>query len=293
MLYLLITYHCRMILQEVHNTVIQNLLALYDNREASNIADILTEHITGNNRTDRIVYKNTIITPQQYLEYKQAIERLLKHEPVQYITSKAWFYNYPFYVNNSVLIPRPETEELVDYILKENTIKNPRIIDIGTGSGCIAISLKKNLSADVTAIDVSKDALQVAEKNAIDLAAEIQFIQIDFLDTNQWNKLGMYDIIVSNPPYIKYEEKDSMRNNVLQHEPHLALFVENDDPLIFYKLIAQFGKIHLNNKGSIWLEINETLGIETKGLMENYSYQVTIIKDLQGKDRMIKATLSY
>lgn len=282
-----------MILQEVHNTVIQNLLALYDNREASNIADILTEHITGNNRTDRIVYKNTIITPQQYLEYKQAIERLLKHEPVQYITSKAWFYNYPFYVNNSVLIPRPETEELVDYILKENTIKNPRIIDIGTGSGCIAISLKKNLSADVTAIDVSKDALQVAEKNAIDLAAEIQFIQIDFLDTNQWNKLGMYDIIVSNPPYIKYEEKDSMRNNVLQHEPHLALFVENDDPLIFYKLIAQFGKIHLNNKGSIWLEINETLGIETKGLMENYSYQVTIIKDLQGKDRMIKATLSY
>lgn len=282
-----------MILQEVHNTVIQNLLALYDNREASNIADILTEHITGNNRTDRIVYKNTIITPQQYIEYKQAIERLLKHEPVQYLTSKAWFYKYPFYVNNSVLIPRPETEELVDYILKENTIKNPSIIDIGTGSGCIAISLKKNLSADVTAIDVSKEALQVAEKNAIDLAAEIQFKQIDFLDTNQWNKLGMYDIIVSNPPYIKYEENDSMRNNVLQHEPHLALFVENNDPLIFYRVIAQFGKIHLNNKGSIWLEINETLGIETKKLMENYSYQATIIIDLQGKDRMIKATLSY
>ncbi len=282
-----------MILQEVHQTVIENLLSLYGNREAGNIADILTEHITGYNKTERIIHKNTLLTATQKLAFEDATKRLLSNEPIQYITTTAWFYKQPFFVNNNVLIPRPETEELVDYIIKENIDTTPAIIDIGTGSGCIAISLKKNLNSAVTAIDISKEALLVANKNAADFATEINFKQLNFLDINQWNELGMFDIIVSNPPYIKQDESEAMRNNVLQHEPHLALFVKNEDPLLFYRLIAQFGKTHLNNSGTIWMEINEALGNETKLLMEQYSYHAIIIKDLQGKDRMIKATLNY
>ncbi len=293
MLYWLISYYCTMILKEVQQSVIQNLLSLYNDREASNIADILTEHITGYNRTDRIINNNIVITAQQALDYEEATERLLNNEPIQYIIAKAWFYKYPFYVNKNVLIPRPETEELVANIIKENTDPTPSIIDIGTGSGCIAISLQKNINSVVTAIDISKEALLIAKQNAEELKAVIHFKQLNFLDTNQWNELGMFDIIVSNPPYIRYDESDEMRNNVLQHEPHLALFVENNDPLIFYRLIAQFGKSHLNSNGTIWLEINEALGNETKELMEQYSYHASIIKDLQGKERIIKATLNY
>ena len=278
-------------LKEAHNLVITNLLVLYENREASNIADMLTEHITGLNRTDRMIHKNTALTALQTAEYCKATDRLLKHEPIQYIIAKAWFYKYPFYVNNHVLIPRPETEELVANIINENATTQPSILDIGTGSGCIAISLKKNLEATVTAIDVIKETLLVAEKNATDLNTVIHFKQLNFLDTSQWNSLGMFDIIVSNPPYIKFEEQDEMRNNVLQHEPHLALFVENDDPLIFYRMIAEFGKTHSHKNGSIWMEINEALGNQTKELMEQYGYQAAIIKDIQGKDRMIKAIL--
>jgi len=280
-----------MILQEAHQLLLQNLFSIYDDREARNIADIITEYITGFAGSDRMLNKNNLLSNIQESTYNDSIKRLLQHEPVQYITGIAWFYKYPFYVNNYVLIPRPETEELVAHIVKENIGKNISIIDIGTGSGCIAISLKKNLNSSVCAMDVSIDALTVAKRNATELDANIHFIQQDFLQEGLWNTLEKYDVIVSNPPYIKYIEKEEMNNNVLQYEPHLALFVEDEDPLLFYRKTALFGKIHLNNEGSIWMEINETLGKETKELFEGFGYSTVLYKDLQGKDRMIKAVL--
>ena len=280
-----------MILQEAHQLLLQNLLSIYDDREARNIADIITEYITGFKGTDRMLNKNTLLNNVQESKYKDCINRLIQHEPVQYITGIAWFYKYPFIVNNHVLIPRPETEELVEHIINENIGKEISIIDIGTGSGCIAISLKKNLSALVSAMDISIDALTIAKRNATDLAASINFIQQDFLNEGLWNMLEKYDVIVSNPPYIKYVEKEEMNNNVLQHEPHLALFVEHEDPLLFYRKTALFGKTHLNTDGSIWMEINESLGKETKEMFEQSGYHTLLYKDLQGKDRMIKATM--
>jgi len=281
-----------MILQEAHQLLLQNLFSIYDDREARNIADIITEYITGFAGSARMLNKNNMLSNIQESTYNDSIKRLLQHEPVQYITGIAWFYKYPFYVNKDVLIPRPETEELVEHIVKENIGKNISIIDIGTGSGCIAISLKKNVSGGlVSAIDVSIDALTVAKRNATELDANIHFIQQDFLQEGLWNTLDMYDVIVSNPPYIKYIEKEEMNNNVLQYEPHLALFVENEDALLFYRKTALFGKTHLNTNGSIWMEINETLGKETKELFEGFGYSTVLYKDLQGKDRMIKAVL--
>ena len=278
-----------MILQEAHQLLLQNLLLIYDDREARNIADIITEYITGFKGTDRMLNKNTLLNIIQENTYTDSIKRLLQHEPVQYITGIAWFFKYPFYVNKDVLIPRPETEELVVHIINENIGKEISIIDIGTGSGCIAISLKKNLAAFVSAMDISNDALTVAKRNALELSTEINFIPQDFLNEELWNMLDKYDVIVSNPPYIKYVEKEEMNNNVLQHEPHLALFVENEEPLLFYRKTALFGKTHLNTDGSIWMEINESLGKETKELFDSFGYHTILYKDLQGKDRMIKA----
>ncbi len=285
-----LSYYCSMILQEAHQLLIQNILSIYDDREARNIADIITENITGFTGTDRILNKNLLLNNIQENKYNDSLNRLLQHEPVQYITGKAWFYKYPFYVNNYVLIPRPETEELVENIIRKKAEKITSIIDIGTGSGCIAISLKKNLNAIVSAIDVSADALTVAKRNALALGADIGFIQQDFLNEGLWNTLDKYDIIVSNPPYIKHLEREEMNNNVLQYEPHLALFVENEDPLLFYRKTALFGKTHLKADGSIWMEINETLGKETKEMFEDLDYHTILYKDLQGKDRIIKAT---
>jgi len=278
-------------LQEAHKLIIQNLLTIYDNREATNIADMVTDYITGYSKSDRILHKKDLLNKTQEYQYKDITGRLLLQEPIQYITGKAWFYKYPFYVNQYVLIPRPETEELVQLIIRENFHRKTSILDIGTGSGCIAISLKKNLTASVLAIDISKEALIVANENAIALKAEIEFKEINFLDKTQWKSLDKYDLIVSNPPYIMLKEKLEMNNNVLAYEPHSALFVEDNDPLIFYRMIAIAGKDHLNNNGCIWVEINEAFGLETVQLFESYGYQTTIYNDLQNKNRMIKATL--
>jgi len=278
-------------LQEAHKLIIQNLLTIYNNREAGNIADMVTDYITGYSKSDRILHKTDLLNKTQEYKYKDITSRLLLQEPIQYITGKAWFYKYPFYVNQYVLIPRPETEELVQHIVRENFHRKTSILDIGTGSGCIAISLKKNLTASVHAIDISKEALIVANENAIELKAEIEFKEINFLDKTQWKSLDKYDLIVSNPPYIMLKEKLEMNNNVLAYEPHSALFVEDNDPLIFYRMIAIAGKDHLNNNGCIWVEINEAFGLETVQLFESYGYQTTIYNDLQNKNRMIKATL--
>jgi len=192
-------------------------------------------------------------------------------------------------VDENVLIPRPETEELVDWISKENS--EGVMLDIGTGSGCIPVSLKKKLPvADIHACDVSGSALIVAQKNANENKTPIQFHQLDFLDPEQRKSLPSFDIIVSNPPYIPQKDKPEMHKNVLNHEPHIALFVEDDDPLIFYKAIASFATDHLKKDGAIYMEIHERLGRDVLRLFNESGFTKTILrKDLQEKDRMVKA----
>ena len=276
-------------IQEAYLLVKRRLVILYDTREAENIADMLIEFCTEITRTERIITKNKLLSIDHEQLLIKSIDRLINHEPIQYIIEKAWFYRHEFKVNKNVLIPRPETEELIQHIIKNNSSENPSIIDIGTGSGCIAISLKKNITCQVAAIDISEQALSIADYNANKLEADITFKSINFLDESKWNSLGYYDIIVSNPPYIKNKEQSEMHKNVLEYEPHLALFVEDDDPLLFYRKIAMFGKSNLNPNGYIYVEINESLGEETTNLFQEYQYNTAIYKDLQGKERIIVA----
>ncbi len=270
----------------------QSLKPIYGESEASQITDWVMERLTGLSKSERLIKKETGIDDSQFSILHS---RLMAHTPVQYVLSEAWFCGMKFYVDENVLIPRPETEELVDWIAK--TIVHDSgfidLLDIGTGSGCIPIAIKKKIhTARITAIDVSAKALEAAQKNADALQASVNFIQLDFLDENNWQWLGQFDIIASNPPYITIAEKDQMRKNVLDHEPHLALFAEKD-ALIFYKKIASFGKTHLKENGSIFVEINETLGRETIAVFEQAGYkEIELKQDQQGKDRMIKASKS-
>lgn len=219
------------------------------------------------------------------------ISRIKHGEPIQYITGIAPFYGHFFNVNKDVLIPRPETEELVyavEKFLKQKKWILPRIIDIGTGSGCIPITLKSLFpKADISGIDVSKKALRVALSNNSKMDTEVNFRLVNFLDEHNWNDLGDYDVIISNPPYIPTREKELMAANVLNYEPHLALFVENEDPLIFYKKILRFAE-RQSKVGAIFLECNEFNANEVAILFSPF-YTTEIVKDLQGKERIVKA----
>ena len=228
--------------------------------------------------------------------FLNAIEKLKQEIPIQYIIGSTEFYGLPFYVDKNVLIPRPETEELVSLILQNTKAKNQKpktkILDIGTGSGCIAISLAKNLStAEVWALDVSKKALLVAKKNA-----ELNKVNIHFLNDDILNISVLpinFDIIVSNPPYVRELEKKEIKNNVLQNEPHLALFVKDENPLLFYDRIADLAKKYLTQNGQLFFEINQYPVRETFALLENKGYQnIELKKDIFEKDRMIKAVMN-
>ncbi len=282
-------------MKEAYRKTVSGLASLYDERETGNIANMLMEKITGFNRIDRLMHESDMLSVLQIEQWENNMQQLLIHIPIQYVLKEAWFAGMPFYVDENVLIPRQETEELVEWIYEELKIENEELkiknlLDVGTGSGCISIVLKKKIATlDVVAIDVSESALNVAKKNASSLQAEIAFEQIDFLDEQSWDKLGVFDVIVSNPPYIRMSEAGTMSSNVLEHEPHLALFVADEDALLFYRKIAEFGKMHLNNKGKIFLEINETFGNQVASLFQNNGYKTELRKDMQGKDRMLKA----
>jgi release factor glutamine methyltransferase len=265
------------------------MLSLYEERESNNIALLIIEWLSGKSRMEQILDKAHSISPKQIDSLNEAVNRLSKGEPVQYIIGEAWFMGYPFQVNSNTLIPRPETEELVEWILKDVSQAGLTVLEIGTGSGCIPIALKKkNPHLQISSIDISAGALAVAEKNATELNAEIKFFEFDFLKEETWNALLSYDIIVSNPPYIKASEAVTMHQNVLLHEPHNALFVPDNNALLFYQKINTFSKAHLNIGGSIYVEINESLGKEVVDLFSESGYQVELKKDLQGKDRMAK-----
>lgn len=224
----------------------------------------------------------------------EALDALKQQKPIQYITGETEFYSLPFKVNAHTLIPRPETEELVEWVIKEFKTQNSefRILDIGTGTGCIAISLAKNLpNAKVYALDVSKEAIDVAKQNANLNTIEIVFIEADILNM-QFEFDFKFDIIVSNPPYIREQEKQLMKPNVLENEPHLALFVYDDNPLLFYETITQFAINNLNENGQLFFEINEYLGNDMiQLLVKNNFKNIELKQDIFRKDRMIKASL--
>lgn len=265
---------------------------IYEQNEAEIISNWLVEHIKNIERSQRMAHPQMLFSGDDMARMDVYLQRLLTHEPVQYVLNEAWFFGMKFFVNKDVLIPRPETEELVDWIIKDQPLRTNdlQILDIGTGSGCIPVSLKKHLpAAAVTACDLSKAALAVAQKNADQLQVSIRFAALDFLDKEKRDELSGFDIIVSNPPYIPEKDKGDMHANVLNHEPHLALFVPDNDALLFYKAIADFGLHHLNKNGCIYLEIHEGLGEATRHLFQSKGYITELRKDMQQKDRMIKA----
>jgi release factor glutamine methyltransferase len=281
-----------MTINTAYHQLLYQLFALYDDREAANIADWVIEYITGQRRIERILYKDLPLNKIQEQQLETFTQQLLQNKPVQYVLQEAWFAGLKFFVKEGVLIPRPETDELVELVVNKSQITNHKshILDIGTGSGCIPIALKKRLStSNILSIDISEAALAIAQKNATDLQADITLQQLDFLDETSWYQLGKFDIIVSNPPYIKQSESVVMNKRVTDYEPSLALFVTDNNALIFYHKIAAFGKEHLNRYGQIFVEINEALGYETVTMFQQNGYQTLLKQDLQGKDRMIQA----
>jgi release factor glutamine methyltransferase len=279
-----------MTLQQAYQLLLTQLFDIYATSEAEYIANLAVEHITGYDKTNRILNKTILLNKEQEEQLQTFAKQLYKATPIQYLLGYTWFYKHTFLVNNHVLIPRPETEELVALIIKENKGKAIHILDIGTGSGCIAISLQHALHhATVTAIDVSEQALLVAEQNARKMGVSINFKQINFLEQHEWPSLDKYDVIVSNPPYIKQSEAADLHKNVVEHEPDIALFVPDNDALIFYRYIADFAKKHLKNEGLVYVEINQNLAKETLAVFsENYK-EVMILQDISGNNRFVKA----
>ncbi|MEP6465247.1 MAG: peptide chain release factor N(5)-glutamine methyltransferase [Parafilimonas sp.] len=279
---------------EANKTLIAKLLAIYTNREATNIAAMVIEKITGFTKTQRLINKENVLTTEQEDQLKVFTEQLLVFRPVQYVLNEAWFAGMNFYVDENVLIPRPETEELVELIIAQSINKKYSILDIGTGSGCIAVALKKKIPLiNVYALDISNKCLEIARQNANKNNVFINFLQADILNLNAEINARVFDVIVSNPPYIKQSESIEMFANVLKYEPHIALFVNDDDPLIFYKAIADFGLKNLKaDSGKLFFEINEAMSHQVAGLLAEKGYSaITITKDLQAKDRIVSAVL--
>jgi len=271
----------------------QKLKTIYEDREAANISDWVFEKVTGLKRWERRENQSQQLEENQSSLIEIYLEELLQHKPVQYVLNEAWFYKMKFFVDENVLIPRSETEELVEWVISDfknqNSSKPTNIIDIGSGSGCISIALKNELTEiNVTAIDISKKALAVAELNAQRLKAQVHFFEINFLKESEWRSLPIYDSIISNPTYIPIIEKEVLSKNVTEFEPKVALFVENNDPVIFYKKIATFAKDHLKKEGKIYVETHEEYAKEVKDVFENAGYLAEIKKDIYGKERMVR-----
>jgi len=262
----------------------KELSAVADEREISSWYYISMEYLLVYNRSDCIINSNQVLNKSQVSNIKQIVAELKTHKPIQFIIGRTEFYGLKIKVNEHTLIPRPETEQLVDWILKENFVT---ALDIGTGSGCIPITLAKYSEAKVLAIDVSEDALLIAEENAKNNEVKIDFIHQDILQTNSLQKV---DLIVSNPPYILESEKEKMQENVLDYEPELALFVEDKNPLIFYKKIASLASNFLNENGKLFFEINAKFGKEIIKMLADIGFvNIELKKDMNDKDRMIKA----
>ena len=325
-----------MLLKSYKTKFIKELSSLYDDKEMESFFYLILENFHQIKRIDLALNPQMEMNDKQLLYWERVLADLKKQKPIQYILGETEFYGLPFLVNENTLIPRPETEELVELIIKQNSKSEIppepkvngaklnsklKILDIGTGSGCIAIALKKNLpNSEVFAIDISEEALETAKKNAQINQVEIHFIQVDILKINNLEQLPTsnsqlptsnsqlptsvfqlpssnfqlpttFDIIVSNPPYVRNIEKQEINPNVLEYEPHLALFVEDEDALIFYRKIAQLALKSLSPNGRLYFEINQYLGKETVELIESFGFKnVVLHKDIYGNDRMIEGT---
>jgi release factor glutamine methyltransferase len=290
---------CMITIKDVFEDYRQQINVVYDINETEAITLLVIAEVTGMSRASIKAFPERELTVEQSERVKNILSELKTGKPVQYIFGVTEFYGLPFKVNPYVLIPRPETEELVEWILfgggDRLKVEGERfsVLDIGTGSGCIAISLKKNLEdADVSAIDISEGALQTAKENAVLNSVKINFIQADILNIKPGVATANYNIIVSNPPYVTLDDKKQMHNNVTDFEPHTALFVPKHDPLIFYRAIADFALNNLIAGGLLFFEINESLGKETVELLAGNSFKnIELRKDMSGRDRMIKAQL--
>ncbi len=285
-----------MTIASIEKVFIQDLKALYGLEEAGSITWLVIGFVCRINRSQYLSGKDEALSEQQLSTLYDILAALKKGVPVQYALGETEFYGSVFKVNPSVLIPRPETEELVDWVLKDIKMRKEgsevlKILDIGTGSGCIPVTLSKYIpEAKVSALDVSFEALALAKENAVLNSTDIIFIQDDILNPDI--TAHKYSIITSNPPYVTLAEKGQMHANVLEHEPHLALFVPDDDPLVFYKAIADFASSHLETGGLLYLEINENFGQETLSLLGSRGFKnITLRQDLRDRDRMIKAQL--
>lgn len=268
----------------------------YPKEEVETFIAYCFEEYLGLKHADIFLNINDTITESELLKLNFAVKDLKQNKPIQYILGKADFYGLKFLVNKHVLIPRPETEELVDLIIKEPGTSLPTsILDIGTGSGCIPIALKKNIpKAFIYALDVSLAALAVAKQNATMNNVHVDFFQFDILSGKfpLPDREIKFDIIVSNPPYICNSEKEQMQKNVLDYEPHIALFVCDNDPLLFYKIIADFALKHLKQNGKLYFEINRAFGLETKLMLENKGFKnVLLIKDLNNNNRILQGNI--
>lgn len=280
---------------------IQALSTIYDEGEAESFFYLILEEKKQLKRIDLALQPDLVFSEEEIMVWNAILEQLKLEIPVQYLLGKTHFYGLHFEVNENVLIPRPETEELVEWIIESEKLEarsqKLRVLDIGTGSGCIAISLAKNLpDAQVFAIDVSEKALATAQKNAVVNQVEVNFIKTDILKTNDLEELPAsdfqlptkFDIIVSNPPYVRNLEKQEIKKNVLDNEPHLALFVEDDNALIFYRKIAELAQKNLTKNGQLFFEINQYLGKEMIELLEKNGFKnIELRKDIYGNDRMV------
>jgi len=298
-------------LKALKSYFLNSLKGYYPNEEIESFFFIATEFYLDYKRIDVNLNANEAVKAESYNQFQDLIEQLKTYKPIQYVLGETEFFGLSFKVSESVLIPRPETEELVDWIIKshselacteqsrsvEEFAKKPMtILDIGTGSGCIAISLAKNIpNAKVYALDVSKEALTIAQQNAEQNNADVTLIQADALDKEDVmlslsKHEEQFDIIVSNPPYVRELEKELMHDNVLKYEPHLALFVDDDNALVFYKAITELSKVLLKENGLLFFEINEYLGAQMKTLLAEYQFQnIELRQDINQKDRMTKA----
>jgi len=269
---------------------INALSGLYPSEEILSFFNLLSEKYLGLSRIEIALNPDQKVLEEDTILFEKAIYRLKEFEPIQYIIGETDFYGLQFLVDNNVLIPRPETEELVDWIIKESQDKSINILDIGTGSGCIAISLAHSLpKALVSGIDISEGALQIAKQNSQLNKVNVTFDKVDILNIEDKILEMNLDIIVSNPPYVREQEKSQIEPNVIKHEPVLALFVEDNDPLLFYRKIAQFSKKYLKKEGSLYFEINEYLSKELIIMLKTKGFnEIVLRKDIFGKARMIK-----
>ena len=273
------------------NTIREKLSPIYAPEEAESLSRLILEHVTGFSRLQLHLHQSDRLSEPKIMQIGEILNRLATHEPIQYILGEADFYGLKFSVTPAVLIPRAETEELVDWIISEEKETCKSLLDIGTGSGCIPIAIDRHATiGKIEGWDISAEALEIARQNAMRNDSRVQFSLQDIFDTSSLPESAKWDVIVSNPPYVLTEESALMEQNVVGFEPHLALFVPDNDPLLFYRTIARFAAAHLQPHGMLYFEINERMGERTSELLREQGFsEILTRKDLQGKERMIRA----